>query len=174
MNLDTTEMADRLYDAALSCWSDIQEHVGLLRGLAHDCGSVVEFGMRGGISTIAMLRSGARVTSYDVKDYPKVRQVIQAVWPTTFAFRQRSSTAGSIDECGMLFIDSLHEPEHLWKELTMHHGKVKHLIAMHDTHNSKFPLLHRTVVDFVHENDRRWKVFLDLRNSSGLTILCRK
>lgn len=45
---------------------DINEHVPLLYGLAKDCNSVTEFGVRKGVSTRAFLYANTKLTSYDI------------------------------------------------------------------------------------------------------------
>lgn len=177
------------YRTHLSRPSDIQEHLGLLRGLAMQCMNVVELGFRTGVSTSAFLAGGAHVTSYDIDPgcKPYVR-VLAEEYPNTFVFKVGDSCEVDIPECDLLFIDTDHTYATTMAELLAHKSKVSTWIVLHDTvsfgrkDRPGRPKPHAPGLEGVltaaehfisHCRDRDWSEWLHLPNNNGLTILRR-
>lgn len=168
------------YTKMLGTKSDIREHLGLLHGLAMQCKVVVELGFRTGVSTTALLASGAKVTSYDLDPACK-RHVIPLAneYPSTFSFKVRNSRTVSIPECDMLFIDTDHTYETTKVELLAHHRSVKKWVVLHDTNTfrrkdrppGKGPGIMTAVDEFLTEYCFVWKLILYLPNCNGITVL---
>lgn len=168
------------YTKMLNTKSDIREHLGLLHGLAMQCKDVVELGFRTGVSTTALLASGARVTSYDRDPAcrPHVRKLAKE-YPKTFAFYIGNSRVTPIPECDMLFIDTDHTYETTHTELWKHHRDVKKFIVLHDTVSfgrkdrppGKGPGIMTAVDEFLLEYTFVWRLLLHLPNCNGLTVL---
>lgn len=168
------------YSDHLSRRSDIQEHLGLLHGLAKTCDRVVELGFRTGVSASAFLAAGVRLTSYDIDAgcKPHVRHLAR-LYPDTFSFKVGDSREVSIPPCDLLFVDSDHTEETTLKELLRHNRQVSTWIALHDTvsfgRKDRPPGKGRgvmTAIDaFLALSD--WKQWLHLPNNNGLTILKR-
>ncbi len=159
-------------------WSDVQEHLGLLCGLAGECKVVVEFGFRHGVSTSALLAAGPKVYSYDLTECIPHSNNLRKLHPN-FEFRRQSSLEAEIPLCDLLFIDSKHDYKVLSRELARHHCRVQRWIAMHDTHtfgqsgeSGGDPGLKRAIDEFLVANDE-WRLLLSLKNCNGLTILER-
>jgi hypothetical protein len=171
---------EQLYKAAHEVPGDINEHVPALRELASQCESVVEFGMRRAVSTVALLAGQPRrFVTYDlnadaVTDALKTRQ-----GKCDFEFRQGSSLTVELDfEPTMLFIDTKHTADHLWKELVRHAPRVKRWIVLHDTvvfgergEDGSAGLL-PAVRRYLRENPE-WVVAKHWRNNNGLLLLSR-
>lgn len=159
--------------------SDINEHLETLcefaQGDENDSPTVVELGVRGGISTQALIAgvsqtTTGRVYSYDIQDVrphddPQSAIMLQRFGPLAkdklskwWTFKIADSLVchdewedGSID---MLFIDTDHNPDQLYKELNLWHKKVKEdgVIVMHDMAVPHFRLK-EAIVKFVGEHE---------------------
>ncbi len=126
--------------------SDINEHLPTLRDLASRCESVVEFGVRGIISTYALLAglltrlpdasmaSRPRLTCVDIDpiDMDEVRELAGSAG-VDLEFVEHDSATVDMPRTDMLWIDTFHVYGHLKRELERHHAKVGKFIAMHDT-----------------------------------------
>jgi len=124
--------------------SDIHEHVPVLRGLASECSSVVEIGLRDMRSTWGILRglvdSRSLNPSYLGIDINQPGEVLSQASDCAqahgivFAFWHTDDLKIDIPEgVDLLFIDSLHTYCHLTYELEKFSPKVRKYIAMHDT-----------------------------------------
>lgn len=106
--------------------SDINEHLPILRHYADRCAHITELGVRGCVSLFAFLASGAnRVVAVDildvwVPDVPKLK------------FICADDTSIEIENTDFLFVDTLHNANHLRKELNLHAAKVGKYIGFHD------------------------------------------
>jgi hypothetical protein len=127
--------------------SDINEHLPTLKRYASCCSSVVEFGVRGGVSTLALLSglaesssSGKQYLGVDVDSCPIVPRMQQLANQNGIAYRfaKEDSAKANIDACDMLFIDTWHVYGHLKRELANNHSKVGNWIILHDTTVDEF------------------------------------
>lgn len=118
---------------ASSEWSDQQEHMHFLRGLAAGCGSIREFGVRRGMSTVAFLAGKPKwLFSYDICPFPLAEELARDALPDTlFKFEQADTRKLDIIPCDLLFVDTLHTADQIRAELL--HGDVARMIAIHDT-----------------------------------------
>jgi cephalosporin hydroxylase len=122
------------YRQAWQTPSDINEHCPALRDYASRSESVVEFGVRRGVSTVALLAGQpGRLTSYDLNTTPEVGGLSQRAGRTDFRFVQGDSRYVEIDDCDLLFVDTKHTADQLYAELSRHAPKVRKWIALHDT-----------------------------------------
>lgn len=164
--------------------SDIQEHLGLLRGLAMKCNIVVELGFRTGVSTSAFLSADAHVTSFDI-DKRVCRPFVQRLakdYPNTFTFKEGDSRKVEIPECDLLFIDTDHTEATTLQELCLHEMHVETWIVLHDTesfgHKDRPPGKGNGVMSaidtFLEMPGDNWMQWLHLPNNNGLTILKRR
>ncbi|MFI5343427.1 MAG: hypothetical protein ACHQUC_04315 [Chlamydiales bacterium] len=125
-------------------YSDIYEHLPVLRDLAKQCSSVTEIGVRSMVSTWGILE-GLVESSAIQRTYTGIDLVAPPVHIFLFAERLAQQngiffnfiTANDMDidiePCDFLFIDSLHTYCHLTYELEKFSDKVNNFIAMHDT-----------------------------------------
>lgn len=158
---------------------DIKEHLPLLMDMAAACGVVVEFGVRYGHSTQALLESACPVVeSWDIEPMPQVIDGISRIHPR-WKFHAGSSADADIPECDMLFIDSRHTGPHLLTELVRHHRKVRRWIVMHDTEtyattgDDGEPGLWMGLTRFLLDRCAEWRIKAHYSNNNGLTVLER-
>lgn len=131
---------EKLYQLLCSTPSDINEHLPKLRELASSVDHVTEMGVRGAVSTVALLCGQPDVlVSWDIDPAaivnPMVAQLIE--WSresgTSFQPRVGSTVECSIEPTSLLFIDTLHTHDQLWAELNLHGDLVDKYLAFHDT-----------------------------------------
>ena len=169
-------MIDLLYQQACNKESDINEHLPYLRLLAKDAGAVVELGVRTGISTTALLAGAQSVTSYDID--PQPLEELSRLAGDKWSYNEGDSTQIDIPECGMLFIDTLHEGDQLRRELSLHSHKASKYIAMHDTvsYGEKGERggegLITAIEEFINDHSE-WGVKEHFTNNNGLMVLER-
>ena len=139
----TAEILRRFEGQCLTS-TDINEHLPTLRDLASQCTSVVEMGVRGIISTYALLAgllphaspSGPRPSllcvDIDPIDMAEVKNLADAAG-IDLEFVMHDSATVDMPRADMLWIDTFHVYGHLKRELEAHHAKAGKYIAMHDT-----------------------------------------
>jgi len=160
---------------------DIYEHCPTLVSYAQQCNHVTEMGTRWGASTIAFLYAQPKyLVAYDWKKQSTVNYIAALAGKTEFSFLPCSTLEVEIDETDLLFIDTLHTYEQLKAELSLHCGKAKKYIIMHDT--VKFGKkgqrddeigLGPALKEFLDVNDD-WRLHEHFTNNNGLTVLRRK
>jgi cephalosporin hydroxylase len=119
--------------------SDIVLHLPVLEYYASLCETVVEFGVREGQSTVALLSGRPKkVLSFDIERSPIVTRLLHMQLPCEWGFQQldtgSAEVADQVPECDMLFVDTLHTYDHVTKELFLHGRKAKKFLAFHDTY----------------------------------------
>lgn len=176
---EATLTLDDLYMRAHRIPSDINEHVLALRDLASQCEHVTEFGMRHGVSTVALLAGQPkRFVTYDLHSDPMAAALDRVKGATDFAFRQGDSLSLDIEGTDLLFIDTKHTGAHLWQELSRHAPRVHRWIVLHDTviygelgEDGSPGLLH-AVRRYLRDHPE-WSVVKHYRNNHGLLVLSR-
>lgn len=171
---------ESLYLLAATTPSDINEHCETLRLLAQQCDVVVEFGMRHGVSTVALLAGQPRsLMSVDLQFDPAAERFAAHSGQTAFTFCRGSSLTIDIPECDLLFIDTKHTADQLWQELTRHSYCVRRWIALHDTEifglsgEDAGPGLLAALQRFLRRFPE-WRTVYHSRRNHGLTVLCRE
>ena len=161
--------------------SDIVEHLDTLSNYAKN-NVVVEFGVRVGVSTVALLDGNPKkLTSYDLDMCPNLDIIKNVNGRDNFEFRIGNTLEIEIEECDVLFIDTLHTYAQLRKELLLHASKVRQNILFHDTTsygysdewaNGEGIGLVKAIEEFILEN-KEWKIKEIYFNNNGLTVLER-
>lgn len=123
--------------------SDINEHLPTLRRYARECGTVGELGVRGVVSTWALLYGLAEsrhrpraLYSVDIEPAPGIEAASAAAERIGIEhrfFREDSATVCLPEDVDCLFIDTWHVYAHLRRELAHHHWFVRRYIILHDT-----------------------------------------
>lgn len=119
-------MRDWLYEMCCKKVSDINEHLPLLRALAADCHSVIEFGMRWARgSTVAFLAAQPEtLISWDIDPAcvldQKVMDLHMLRGRTFFQPRVGDTLKIPPERCDLLFFDTLHTKDQLLAELVRH------------------------------------------------------
>lgn len=172
-------MINDYFDSLSRTTSDINEHLPTLKRYARECESIVELGVRGIVSTWALLAGKPkRMLSVDIEHPSAFGGDIMAVYDATadegieYNFIQKSSLEIDLPEHDFLFIDTLHTYDQLSAELERHHDKVKKFIAMHDT-NLAGDLGMKTAVDNFLQAHPEWVIAEHFENNNGMTILKR-
>jgi len=174
---------DELFLAAsVSPWQDMNAHVNTLREFASKCDVVTEFGVRGGVSTAALLAGRPKMLiSYDIAPFAEAAEYIAAAEAESikFIFKQQDDCKELILPTEFLLIDTEHNYQQLEKELRMHAHLVSRWIAMHDTHMELYPPAHpqtsyemwKAINDLIDGGE--WMMVIDNMYCSGLTVLER-
>jgi len=156
---------------------DINENLPYLMQYASRYSSITEMGVRSIVSTWALLAAKPKkLTSIDIAHPSSYGANINEVYDLAsqegieFNFILGDTHNITIEECDMLFIDTLHTYTHLSKELELHAGKVKHCIAFHDT--TSCPEVYTAILDFIEKNNN-WRIDLHKENNNGLLFLVK-
>lgn len=181
--------------------SDINQHLLVLFYYASLCRSVVEFGVRGGVSTVAffaglyqrlMITPGtARYIGFDIS--PACRSVIDRLRlsDTTEAMQANFFVADTKEEStsdlyllpfqsvDLLFIDTLHDADQCYHELIHNSDNVDKYIILHDTEiyakrgeTPGKPGLNAAIKQWQMER-HDWQCSRVFTNNNGLTVFER-
>jgi hypothetical protein len=157
--------------------SDINENLPDLKKYAMKYDTITEMGVRAIVSTWALLAgTPKKLTSIDIKHPSEYGGNIDEVSTLAkeagieFEFILGDTLIMDIEECDMLFIDTLHFYDHLTKELERHSTKAKHCIAFHDT--TSCPEVYQAILDFIAKNPV-WRIDLHKENNNGLLFLVK-
>lgn len=168
------------YKWAAETPSDINEHVPTLRELAKGKDTVVEFGVRTGVSTAGLLAGRPKkLISYDLNPSPQAQAMMERAKEEKmdFEFKVGDSLQVEIPECDLLFIDTKHTADHVFQELMRHGNKAKR-IAFHDTEifgengEDGGPGLMVALRGWLMQN-KEWKVVRHDKNNHGFTVISR-
>lgn len=168
-----------LFSVARDQKSDINEHATTLRELASQCDHVTEFGMRHGVSTVALLAGQPKhFITYDLNQDPIAGELKKRQGKCDFEFVQASSLSADIHPTDLLFIDTRHTADQVYAELTRHAAKVWRWIVLHDTRvygevgEDGGPGLLPGIRRFLRERPE-WTVIRHDHNNNGLMVLSR-
>jgi hypothetical protein len=160
--------------------SDINEHVSTLRELAEGCDTVVELVSRSGISTAALLagrpKNMVTISTINSQLTKNIGEVYKDI--VSYKFFVGETENVTIPKCELLFVDSKHTADHVWKELSKHAGNVSKRIVFHDTEifgetgEDGSPGLMPAIRRFLAEN-LEWTVLRHDKNNHGLTVISR-
>lgn len=168
-----------LYYAAWKTPGNINEHLPVLRLLATESATVVEFGTNEARSTTALLAAQpAILTTWDISPSDQAEALREHSGRSRYEVRQGDSRYIEPVECDFLFIDTLHTRQQLEIELARHARGVKRWIALHDTvtfgergEDGGLGLLH-ALRDFLGDH-QEWRIVAEWHNNNGLTVIRR-
>jgi hypothetical protein len=154
----------------------------VLYELAKECETIVEMGVRTGVSTRAFLNTDAALLSIDIKKNTTVEKLFALADTSGKSCQYMIGDVLKIEipETDLLFIDTLHTYEQLTQELKLHGNKAKKYLIFHDTHTfgvsgengiDKRGLV-PAIIEFVIANTH-WKFHIHKTNNNGLTVLKR-
>jgi hypothetical protein len=179
---------------------EINEHLATLQRFGSECERICEFGIGWFTSTLSLMSAQPKwMRSYDSNpEYEqaghKAQEMADGARATAAAlgidFKLTVQDSGAedfvIDECDLLFIDSLHNGWHVKKELTNHAHKVKKYIIFHDTQkygtlgqdggppwrdlHPDVPGLNGAIDEFMAQNPE-WQVKERYSNCNGLLVI---
>src|SRR3990167_7996416 len=169
-------MIEEKYQQLCDTPSDINEHLPTINKYACLCNSIVELGVRGMVSTWALLAGlPLEMVSVDIVDpiehrgntnETKEMAIEEGIY---WKFTKESSLNFKLKRTELLFIDTIHTYEQLIKELKLHAPRTTKYIIMHDTN---FPEMQKAIQEFL-TNNNDWKVKETLTILTGLTVLQR-
>lgn len=172
------------YNQLCNTPSDINEHLPTLKEYASQCKHVTEMGVRGIVSTYALLMGKPKtMKSYDIApcNWEPIKDLVKE--DTDFKFEIGNTLEIEIEPTELLFIDTLHNYNQLSVEFKKHAPMVSNYIILHDTtsfehhgesYTGKVELgLWPAVTEFL-QNNPEWSIHRRYRNNNGLTILQRK
>ena len=176
VNVETNMTLDEIYYEKCTTQSDINEHLPVLREYGDKVDHINEMGVRGIVSTYALLASRPKkMISYDIV-YVDTSHIHALAPATEYNFIVGDTREISIEPTELLFIDTLHNYEQLKHELTLHAPKTSKFIVLHDTET--FGIRGEThqigllkAIDEFLEINTLWVNHLRLKNNNGLTIL---
>lgn len=176
-------MIDELYKAACEDKeSDIYFHLPKLKEYATKCSHVTELGTRKGNSTLAFLSARSEIViSYDLDKWDDI--FILEDWAKkeniNYEFIQANDLEIEIEPTDLLFIDTLHTGEQLFKELFLHADKANKYLIFHDTVTYWDKGMWGgsgmgwAITEFI-QNNPEWKEVYRSEENNGLLILERK
>ena len=141
-----------------------------------ECTSYTELGVNQGTTlATALQQHPSIVRAYDIKLkwYNQVHDLFVAYTTNhsiDYKITECSSVECEIAPTDLLYIDTLHEYEHLHKELSLHGSKVKKYIICHDT--AAQPGLKQAVKEYVAAN-KEWTIVTDCTINVGFMTLKR-
>ena len=170
------------YQQACFTPCDINEHLPTLRRYAEQCQHVTEFGVRGVVSTWALLAAMPKaLRSWDIVHCP-IEEAMSAASGTgiSFEFKVGDTREIVIEPTDLLFIDTLHTADQLRQELSRHADNVRKFIICHDTvtfgQNGEAPNtdgLNVAIDKFLQAHPATWTICERFLNNNGLTVLAR-
>jgi hypothetical protein len=168
------------YNILCNTSSDINELLPILKSYAEKCSHITEFGVRGKVSTYALLMGNpVTMRSYDIVNI-NCSDIIQVLPDNIdFKFINKSTLDIEIERTDLLFIDTLHNYSQLIQELNLHGNNVRKYIILHDTTTFGYKGeteekgLWSAVVEWlnIHQN---WAILERITYNNGLTILFNK
>ena len=186
------------YEYSKSTPSDINEHLPTLLKYSEECKHITEMGVRGGVSSWALLYSSPeKMVAYDIATNPGVENIINVANESNlnFHFILKDVLTVEIENTDLLFIDTWHTYNQLSSELQLHSNNVNKYIILHDTVSFGFTdeSLYDCVSDIVKhapqekvglvnavqdflitEKGNNWEIHDVYENNNGLTVLKRK
>ena len=162
--------------------SDINENVHILYELAKECKTVVEMGVRTGVSTRAFLNSDVQLLSFDIVLDDTVKELFTLAQNRgkNVQYIEADVLNIEIESTDLLFIDTFHTYEQLSQELKLHGNQAKKYIAFHDTHTYGLSGENRidrkglltAIIEFM-VNNPHWRFKIHKTNNNGFTVLER-
>jgi hypothetical protein len=154
--------------------SDIHEHLPTLFRFASKCDSVVEFGVRFGTSSRALIAARPKsLVSYDTTVEPEAEALFAAGREEGLDCQliEKSSFDIELEPIEFLFIDSDHSYACLKKELELHADKVTRFIAFHDTVSYGHELM--PAIDQFLASHPEWEHLEVYENNNGFIVIHR-
>lgn len=171
------------FNRARNTTGDINEHLLRIAQYARHCNHVTEFGVRSGLSTLAILHgmcdrpNNGTLRSYDLADPYGVYESARSRVATDWTFTHGSTLdIPQIEPTEMLFVDTLHTYAQVKVELARHASQVSKFMVFHDT--VSFGVvgedgragINLAIQEFMRDNPH-WLLFEHHENNNGLTIL---
>lgn len=156
-------------------WVDMAPHIDALTAYASGAATIVEFGVRGGVSTWAMLKGlppSGRIVSVDIDE-----DVYRMVPPWVLEDERLDVVIGDdlvVDlpaTAGLVVIDSGHEYQQTLDELERAVTLGPEMILLHDYLYAETPGVRQAVDEFTAANPIGWRLATVHPSQWGLAVL---
>ncbi len=181
-------LEEMYFDRHMNGNKTICHHMPVLRSLASEVDSCVEFGVRTGNSSIALLLGcPGKVTSYEIERMPEWHEPINEAAGGKWVVRYSRSEDAKPFTCGLLLHDSFHNYAQVERELRVWADHVTRYLVFHDS--VKYALAggedhargnfnpdlagFRLAVDELMIRDKTWTIKAHYPESDGLLVLER-
>lgn len=176
-DMNSQELLNNEYLAACAIPSDINRHVPVLHKLAQECESVVELGVRTGVSTRAFLPLNVKLRSYDIEADQRVGELFDVATSQgkDMQYIMGDSLKIDLEPTDLMFVDTVHSYDQVSAELARHASKVRKYIAFHDTfvYGLGRENILSAVIEFMMKNPE-WEFYHYDTENNGLTVIKRK
>lgn len=172
-----------LYEHYCRTYSDIFEHLPTLKRYGDDSESLIEFGVRYGVSSTAFLASNAKqIISYDINynDSIKNLQNICNEEGRMWDFRLGNSMFVEIQSADTIFVDTFHSFDVLRLEISRFYKFVKKYFIFHDvvsfgrsSEGGGDKGLMDAIEEFLLNHSDEFKIKEMFTNNNGLMVLER-
>jgi hypothetical protein len=184
------------YDLAHSRPTAMAPHLPRIRALASGLELAVEFGVKRGASSSALLLGSDHVISYDIVATPQARH-LERLAGRRWEYRLQDTRTAPVTPCDLLLVDSLHTFAQVDAELRRHADAVRRFLVFHDTltfgsvgadgetgqqiwayrPGVSVPLCAlgiRPAIDDLMIRDPTWRIVASYADSHGLLVLERR
>ena len=120
------------YQRIIDLKTPISHHMPALRELADQCVNAVEFGVKRGGSTVALLLGCGALTSYDIA-HTKHADAIKQYAGDSWTYNLEDSRTAKPFPADLIFLDSLHTYGQVKAELAHWGDYARRFLAFHDT-----------------------------------------
>ena len=169
---------------------EINEHLATFQRLGKECESICEFGTGWGTSSWAFLSTEPKwMRSYDIIHFNEINPLIETAktmnWDWQLIMQDTASPDFVIDECDLLFVDSLHWYNQVKAELDHNAHRVKKYIVFHDIVkygefgqdgildcHPDVPGINKAIDEFLSAHPE-WRVKERYENCNGLLVIER-
>lgn len=185
-----------LYQQHCKSGTAIAAHLPRLRALADGLALAIEFGVKRGASSTALLLGAKQVISLDIVETPQAR-AIESLAGGRWDYRIEDSRSAQLPPCDLLFVDSQHDYAHVKAELEAHAHHVRRYLIFHDvstfgevaavgetgkqawqyTPGQSVPSAYwgiRPAIDWLQIVDDSWRIKARYVDSHGLLVLERR
>jgi len=161
----------------------IEHHKALIKCAQDpDVNVIKELGVcQGGTLAAMMMQHPKVLRGYDIANYyysPYAKLFDQYADENGIDFKYYNVSSideSSVYDCDLLHIDSLHEPDHLMKELKLHAPTVSKYIVFHDTANFKNSAgLFKVIAEYITDHEQNWKIVDHYIHRVGYTVIQRE
>jgi len=159
---------------ACSTPSDINEHLPTILRIASKCESIIEFGVRFGLSSTALITARPKsLISYDLALTEEALEIFKIGKENgvNCTLQEKNTHEVEIPPVDFLFIDSDHTYKCLSTELRLHGDKPLKFLAFHDTVSYAHELV-PAIREFL-ETHPNWIVYEEYTHNNGFLILSR-
>jgi hypothetical protein len=122
---------ETIYQRHCATKTAISAHLPTLRNLAAGLSLAMEFGVKRGASSSALLMGAERVISYDIAPTPEAKE-LQRIAGGQWDYRIGDSRKAPPEACDLLFVDSQHDYPTCKAELDRHADSVRRFLVLHD------------------------------------------